>query len=1058
MKKNYLILLLFFLGTLVSISQEIKIKGKVSDNNGNALPGANVTVKGSKKGVATDFDGNYQIEASKGSTLVFSYLGFVEQEIKVASNVLNVVLKAEVDNKLNEVVVTAFGMSKKAKSLAYSSQQISTKDIQTSGQTNIMEALQGMVSGVNINKASGGAGGGLDILIRGVTSLDAGNSNQPLIVVDGNALNNDTFVGNVTPSVGSNSPSSAEQASFSSRMGDINQNDIESINILKGAGATALYGIRGANGVVVITTKKGKNGALKVAYSTSVSFNEVNKYPELQSRWREGTTASSGAAPRLLSPRVLSMNANTASEISFYPGFTSGFQSFGPLYSTNGPAPNTPAGNTGDDPSIRFRDFYKDFFRTGTTYQNNISLSGAKDKMNYYFSASSSKEEGIVPNTNYGRKTFKINANYDVTDNFTIGSSVSYTNSGGRRPNSGDKSIMSALSYWSPSIDVNDYIRADGRQKNFTVGTADNPRYLAEVSNLSDNVDRWIASVNSTWKINNWIKVTYNGSIDNYSDSRNRFAPPDLDVATQVKGFVINERIRFTGLNSNLLVTFDKRINDDLNNSLTIGNQVDDTETGYDMIRGEGLNVFNFNNIGNTTNLYQKNTVTKQRVVGVFGDYKLEYKDKLFLSITGRNDWTSTLPKANRSFFYPSVGLSYLFTDLIDKNKSTFSYGKLRASWAKVGKIPSAEKVGRFYYPDANFPFNGNGGFGISSTQGDLNLVPETKTSYEFGADLGFFNDRIQLEYTYYQNNSKNQILPVSVSSTSGISTYWVNAGEMKNIGHEVLLKGTIFKGQDFSWKSAISWGANKGKVLSLPNQLTNLTFADSGAAGVVSQVYVGDAPGTFYGYTWTYVDGKRLINANGLPVVDYSARKKVGNAFPEWVGSISNTLKYKNFGLSFMFEYKKGGDAYDAGQRNGIRNGSLAITDFRNETATLEGVMSNGSGGYVPNTIPTIIDANYYRNAGAYNTASEILIQDASWLKLRNISLSYSFPSELISKLKLDSASFTFSGSNFLLWTPFRGFDPEGNQYSAGSNTYGFTGLNVPLTQSYSIGFNVGF
>jgi hypothetical protein len=336
--------------------------------------------------------------------------------------------------------------------------------------------------------------------------------------------------------------------------------------------------------------------------------------------------------------------------------------------------------------------------------------------------------------------------------------------------------------------------------------------------------------------------------------------------------------------------------------------------------------------------------------------------------------------------------------------------------------------------------------------------VSETKTSYELGMDLGFFHDRIHLEYTYYQNNSKSQILPISVSPTTGIDTYWSNAGELKNIGHEILLRGDVVKSKDFSWKSTISWSANKGEVLSLPNQLQNLTFADSGAAGVVSQVRVGDAPGTFYGYTWTYQDGKRLIGANGLPIVDFSARKKVGNAFPKWVGSINNTIRYKNVGLSFLFEYKKGGDAYDAGQRNGIRNGNLAITDFRNETTVLDGVMSNGSGGFVPNTTSVLIDANYYRNQSAYNSASEILIQDASWLKLRTVTLSFNVPSDLISKLKIDSASFTLSGNNFLLWTPFRGFDPEGNQYSAGSNTYGFTGLNVPLTQSYSFGFNVTF
>lgn len=1049
MKKKYFVLLLFFFGIITTYSQNITVKGKVSDNNGLPLPGANVSIKGTKLAVSTDLDGNYQIAASKGGILVFSYIGFSNQEIKVSGDVLNITLKEGEGNKLEEVVVTAFGVTKKAKSLGYTTQQVFAKDLKTAGQTNVMEALQGMVSGVSITKSSGAAGGGIDILIRGVTSLDAGNNNQPLIVIDGNQLNNDTFSGNVLPTVGSNSPSSSEQASFSSRLGDINQNDIESINVLKGSGATALYGIKGANGVIIITTKKGKAGKMKVNFSTSTSFSEVNKYPELQSRWREGTSVTNNSTGVVtFTPRVLSTNAPTASGISFYPGFSSGFQSYGPLYSAT------------DDASIHFRDFYRDFFKTGTNFQNSLSLSGAKDNYNYFFSASSSKDDGIVPNTGYDRKTFKISGNYNLTDNFIIGTSITYSNSGGKRPGGGDKSIMSALSYWSPSIDVNDYLRADGKQKNFTAGTADNPRYLTESSNLSDDVDRWIASVNASWKINSWMKVVYNGSLDNYTDNRNRFAPPDLDVATQVKGFITNEAIKFKGLNSNLLLTFDKKINANFNNSLTLGSSTDQTIYNYAMIRGEGIGVTGFNNIANTTNLYQNNYIQKRNVVGIFGEYKIDFKDRLFLTLTGRRDLASSLPAKNRSFFYPSASLAFLFNDLIDKNNSILSYGKLRSSWSQVGKVPPAETVGRYWTSNPNFPYNGNGGFTYSTTAGDLDLVAEIKTALEVGIDLGFFKDRLRLEYSFYKNNSKNQLLPLQVSPTSGINRYWTNAGELQNIGHEVLLKGEIIRSTNFSWKSTISWSANKGEVLSLPRQLPNITFADSGAAGIVSQVQVGDAPGTFYGYTWKYVDGQRLI-VNGMPVVDnanVTLRKKVGNAFPDWVGSINNAVSYKGLGLSFLLEYKKGGDAYDAGQRNGIRNGNLAITDNRNVTTVLEGVMSNGSGGYIPNTVPiTLGGDNYYRN-GNYNTAAENLIQDASWVKLRNVSLSYNLPSDVLSKLKISSCSFSVSGSNFLLWTPFRGFDPEGNQYSAGSNTYGFTGLNVPLTKSYSLGLNLGF
>ncbi len=1051
MKNKFLLFLSFILyGYSISYSQSITVKGKITDNNGQSLFGVNIKNKQSNKGVSSDAGGVYNIDAKKGDVLVFSYIGFATQEQNVSGSTMNILLKESEGKKLDEVVVTAFGVSKKSKTLAYSSQQIKTKDLKTTGQTNILEAIQGQVSGVNISRASGGAGGGIDILIRGVTSLNPSANNQPLIILDGNPLNNDTFVGNVLPSTGSNSPSSAEQASFSSRLGDINQDDIESINILKGSGATALYGIKGANGVIIITTKKGKAGKMKISLSSSVTFSDVNKFPELQSRWREGTTASSGAFPRVLTPRVLSTNANTASGISFYPSYSSGFQSFGPAYSAS------------DDASIHFRNFYKDFFKTGSIFQNNLTLSGSKDKISYYLSASTSNEAGIVPNTDFNRKTLKVSGNYDVTDNFSFGTSVIYTNSGGKMPNSGDKSIMSSLSYWSPSIDINDYLTANGKQKNYSSGIIDNPRYYAETSNLSSSVDRWNASINALWKLNSWLKVNYTASIDNYTDYRNRFVPADLDLGTQTKGFIVNQNIRFKGLNSNLLVTAEKRINDDFNNSLTIGNQVDDTQTNWDMIRGEGLNLSNFNNISNTTNLFQGNSESKKRIVGYFADYKLDFKDAIFLSLTARSDKASSLPKDNNTFQYYSAGLSALFANWLDSNKKVLSYGKARASIAGTGNVPDAGSVGRYFYSDSNLPFNGNGGFVYGTTLGDPNLLPEQKKSYELGVDLGFFNDRIFLEYTYYKNVTSNQILPVQVSVPSGISRFISNAGEIENIGHEVLLKADIIKKENISWKSTLSWSANKGKVVSLPNQINNLTFIDSGPAGVVSQVRVGDAPGTFYGYTWKYV-GDKLLLVNGLPVVDASnvdKRKIVGNAFPDWVASLNNLFKYKNISLAFLLEYKKGGEAYDAGQRNGIRNGVLAITDERNIQKVIDGVMetSTGSGVYVPNTVSTIIDANYYRNSNAYNTASEILIQDASWVKLRNVSLSYSLSNKVAEKLKLENLSFSVSGSNFLLWTPFRGFDPEGNQYSAGSNAYGFTGLNIPLTQSYSFGINVGF
>jgi len=1060
MKKKYLILLLFFFGILTTYSQNITVKGKVSDAQGLPLPGANVSLKGTKSAVATDIDGKYQIEAQKGATLMFSYIGFSNQEIKVTGSILNVILKENGENKLEEVVVTAMGIKNKTKSLGYANQTIKAADVERPGQLNALQALQGSVSGVTISKTSGEAGGGVDILIRGVSSLNTGSNNQPLIVIDGNPVSNNVIAGNVLPSSGSNSPSSAEQFSFSNRGIDINPNDIESYTVLKGAGATALYGILAGNGVIIITTKKGKEGKTKVNITSSTTMSEVNKYPELQSMYREGSyrQTSVNPAPQTFGyyPAVKSMNANTPSGIEFMVNPSSasgaliagGFQSNGPKYSS------------ADDKSIYFRNFYKDFFLTGVTLDNNVSLSGGTEKMNYFVSASSSKSQGIVPNSDYARKTLKFNGNYKLSEKLKLGTSITYANSGGARANGGDKSVMSSLSYWSPSIDVNDYLTPSGTMKDWTLGTIDQPVYLAMTSNLTDKVNRWIASADLNWQAYSWLNVVYRGSVDNYSDFRNRYVGPELDTGIGVKGFIVDQNISFTGLNSNLLATASKKFGD-FNTSLMLGHQIFDTETNNNYVRGEGLLLRNFNNISNTTNKFAEQKTERVRTVGYFTELKADYKDRVFAAATARRDQASTLPAANRDFNYYSTNLAFVFHDLIDKNGSILSFGKLRGSWAQVGKIPPFG-IGRYSTPDVS-PFNGIGGVSLGNVGANPKIRAEIVTTWEGGIDLRFLRDRVRLEYTYFDRTSDGQILPAGLAYSTGQTASWDNNGSMQTKGHELTLAADIVKNNTFKWTATVNFTAYETEVLSL-NGFDQIDFAnDAGASEVYSRVKVGDAMGSIYAQSWKYVNGKRLIGSNGLPVMATDANgailyTNVGNAFPDYVVTLNNSFKYKNFDLAFLFEYKKGGEGFDPAERNGIRNGSLKMTEDRNHLTVLDGVKSDGAGGYVTNDKQIMLDGNtYWRNA-IINRASEILIQDTSWFKLRNVSLTYNLSSDLVSLLKLSNASFSVSGNNFLLWTPWRGFDPEGSQYGAGSNVYGFSGKNIPLTQSFSLGLNIGF
>lgn len=1044
MQKNFTIFMLLFFtsSTMLLFGQELTVNGKIVDANSQPMPGVNIHVKGSSKGTVTDFDGQYSIKTEQGKVLIFSYLGFKTLEQTVTSATLNLTL-IEDAGSLDEVVVTAFGIKRETRELGYSVTQIKTEDINTTGQTSALSGLQGRVAGVQINQTSGTSGGGLDILIRGVTSVNPNRSNQPLIIIDGLAIDNDTFSGNVLPSAGSSSPSSSEQFSFSNRGSDINPEDIESFNVLKGAAATALYGVRAANGAIIITTKKGKMGKPRINVSASTTLRNINTTPELQKKYREGY---SGAPRNLYTPETET-------------GFTSlggtSFYSWGPEYALD--SYTMPDGSIVDLSKDRFYSPY-DLFQTGENTQVDFNISGASEKMDYYFSLGNNSEKGVLPNTDYDKTTLRFKAGYQVSDEFNINTSVSYTKSGGKRGSGGDKSVFSSLAYYSATFPINDYLNPDGSQRNYSGGIIDNPRYLLETSPLTDDVNRWIGNITMNWAPKDWISVSYAAQVDNYSDQRNRFVAPDLDAGAAVGGFIVDQNINFLGLESNLLVTLNKSWSDDFKTTLTLGNQVSDSKRNYSHIRGETLNIPGVNDIANTINTFGEKSVTQLRNVGVFGELKLDYLNKVFLTVTGRNDWSSTLPQQNRSFFYPSVSLAYDFHDLFTDDTDIFNYGKLRASWAEVGKGPLFGQVGHYFVSDGNFPFSGAGGYRSNSVLGDPMIVPEMNRSFEIGTDLRFFKNRLRVDYAYYKTRIKNQIFTVSTAPSTGLSGVVRNAGDFETFGHELMVSLTVLKTDNFRWETIFNWSTNEGRVLSLPSDVNNLIFADSGAAGITSEIRDGGKMGDLYGYTWRYEDGQLYLGADGLPRVDTSERVKVGNAFPDFLSSMNNSLSYKNFDFNVLVEWKKGGDLYDAGRRNSLRNGNPKTTEFRDEFVVMDGVMDDGNGGYVTNTTPGYVNQDYYRDSNKYNRAAEVLIQDASWVKLRNIGLSYNFGPKLLTALRADSFSISASAHNILLWTPYDGYDPEGNQYSAGSNVYGFTGLGTPLSESYSVGIKLGF
>jgi len=1045
-KKITLSFLVFFTTSfLLLTAQNITVSGTITDETGMALPSVNIQVKGTSNGTSTDFDGNYEISASEGDVLIFSFLGFKTKEVSINGTTLNVTL-AEDASQLDEVVVTAFGIKKKEKSLGYSVSQVKTSDLNLVGQNNAMDALQGRVAGLQINQSSGSAGAGSDILIRGVSSINPGRNNQPLIIVDGIAINNDTFAGNVLPTEGSNSPSSSEQFGFSSRAGDINPEDVETYSILKGAAATALYGIRAANGAIIITTKKGKQGKAKINVSASTTFRNVTKTPLLQKTYREGWR---GRPEVLYTPETETGFTKVHSSTPFH--------TWGPKYSDDSYefAPDNIVDLTND----RFYDPYE-LFKTGISNQLNFNIAGANEKLDYFFSIGNSSDESIIPNSNFDKTTFRFSSGYQASDKFKISSSINYTNSGGRRANGGDKSVTSSLAYFSPTFPINDYKNADGSQRNYTPWI-DNPRYFSEVSSLTDNVNRWIGNVTLNWSPKEWINVVYSAQVDNYSDQRNRFVPPELDTGAKVSGFIVDENINFTGLESNFLVTFTKGLSEKINSSLTLGHQISDTKREYDRLYGEGLNIADFNHISNTTIRDNSNSVTQLRNVGVFGEFKVDYDNKLFLTITGRNDWLSTLPKKNRSFFYPSISLAYDIHSLFGDSRN-FSFGKLRASWAEVGKGPNFGEVGHYFVDDGDFPFGGVGGYRSNTHEGDVNIIPERTQSWEVGVDLRFFKNRLRFDYAYYKSRVSDQIFNVSQAPSTARSKVTRNAGDFETWGHELMISGDIIKNDNFKWEMIYNFSTSEGEVISLPDDVEQVTFASDNAPELFLRVKEGDKMGTLYGYNWRYENGQRFIDNEGYPTLDDGdGYQIVGNAFPDFIMSINNVFRWKGLGFNFLIEWKEGGDKFSWARRTMIRNGTSLSTELRNvENYVFEGVMEDpaNAGQYIPNTQTITLGQDLYRSWDRYTGAAEIYLQDASWVKLRNIGLSYDLNGNFLEKIHINSFVLSASAHNLLLWTPYDGYDPEGSSYSAGSNVYGFSGKGIPLSESYSFGVKIGF
>lgn len=1054
----------------VAWAQERVVSGKVtSEEDGSALPGVNVLVKGTTTGTITDFDGNYKITVPDDAELLFSFIGFLTEEIQVSGrSVVDVALTTDI-TQLSEVVVTAAGIEANKRELGYSIQNVDAEDVRKSGENNFVAALSGKVAGVQVTSSGGAPGSAAQIRIRGNKSVQG--SNGPLFVVDGIPIDNSTFNTFDSPEDDVSNLGSGGVTN-SNRAIDINPEDVASLTVLKGPAATVLYGIRAANGAVVITTKKGsRNSAAKVKYSFGYTIDKVNKLPDLQTEYAQGSVQ--GGVPTFQA----AMTGSTQS------------QSWGPLISSlryaNEPSvwdPNgliVPAG----DPRAtnRVAQSYnnaEDFFENGSNMTHDLSVSGGTEKTSYFFSVGRLDQTGIMPNSEFARTSFRATTSAELFKNFTATLSANYIQSGGQRVQNGSNTsgVMLGLLRTSPSFDNSaGYLFEDGSQRAYRGGSIyDNPYFTVNKNFTTDEVNRVIGYTQLSYDAAPWLNVTYRLGIDTYGDDR--IFRNDVNSSSVPVGQVINMTIRSKDINSDFLVTFKKQFSEKFDFNATVGHNYYNKDIHINRIDGQGLASPGFFNIASATSVNVSEGVTRRELYGLFGTITLNYNNQLFLNLSGRNDWSSTLPEENNSFFYPATSIGWDFTQTFGINSTFFSYGKLRASWGQVGNdapfavtnngfVQSRVRDGWTTPQGVIFPALGLNAFNPNSLLGNSELKAETTTTIEFGTDLQFLDGRIGLDLTYFSATTTDAILNITIPSASGWQQRAVNSAELTNKGIEAALTASIIDNDAFTYDVGINFTRIRNKVEKLAEGIPFITIDPFGTQRIAE----GEPFGIFFGSRFLRDEnGQMVINPDdGMPFED-PTQGIVGDPNPDFLIGFRNTFSYKGLTLSFLLDIREGGDVYN-GTKGVLNNfGVGEETLDRNERVIFPGVLGEvGSDGSItPTSTPNNIEVvkggtdggtNYYQNYGFVNL-TELTIEDGSWIRMRDISLSYNLPSSTLSKLPFSAVSIGFTARNLFLITDYTGIDPETNLTGDSSNVIGYDYFNNPNTKSYGVNVNLTF
>lgn len=1067
---------LFAFITIVCIqvidAQSLQITGTVtSSKDSTALFGVSIVVKGTMIGTITDNEGNYEFAVPVNiSTLVFSYIGMVTKEVAIAGlTTIDIVLENDVLGN-EDVFVTAIGIVRTRKSLGYSVQAVESGDISRANTSDVINSITGRTAGVQITSSSGDAGASTYITIRGAASI-TGN-NQPIMVVDG------------MPIISGGGSGGIGGVGTSSRSIDLNPEDIASVTILKGGAATALYGLRAANGAIIITTKTGKNlRKMKVELHSSVGWDVISQVPDRQNTFVQGNNGNwIGGFSRTWGP-----NADTLQyDVTTNPDYK---------WDPNGMIVGQSDPNANGVP-VKMSDPY-DFFQTGMTYNNRLSISNGNELGSYFFSVSDLEKEGIVPNNKYARTTVRLNSTTKLSPKASIATNMAYTNSRANQIQKGSNvsGVMLGLLRTPPSFDNSaGYEFPDGTQRNYRNGGGyDNPYWTANKNSFDDVTNRFTGNAVFNYHFTDWISLSYNVGIDWY----NRRTKNILAVYSRGQtGGYVNEYAYFgQDFNSDLLLNFEKNFSEDLNVRLTVGNNLYSTYGKSVSGDATDLAIIGFYQLSNSSNNTTSSGISSYRTAAFFGDLQVSFRNMIYLGVTGRNDWSTTMPEDNLSAFYPSFNLGFVFTEIPGlKGNNIFSFGKLRGSWAQTANIATPYNTTNYFYSSTTrdlwtdgvgFPWIGKIGFDVNYTLANPDLRHESMASFELGADMRFLLNRFGIDFSYFQNANTDLLLRVPIPYSFGFGEVNMNNASMESKGIEITLTAQVLSTNDFSWDLIANFTQMTNTVLELAEGVPSIFLGGFRIPQVLA--VAGEEYRSIYGNDWYRdTDGNVLINddptdsyPDGYPMPDYRAMVPIGNVNPDWTANITNTLSYKGVRLSFLIDIKSGGMMYNGTMFAMNYFGTTARTENREVYYTPEGtidfdltpaeniVVFDGVMGHIDvsgnpvssgviNLTQVVLDEDWFEGFGSNfgGGPSVAAMEPTDWVRLREVTLSYTIPTQ---KKIISAAEVYFNGRNLWLKTPYTGIDPETNLEGA-INGQGVDYYNMPGTKTYTIGLRLSF